>query len=219
MVPLQPIFVKALSAFNPADTDDPNVLTELFYRLGTAYFHNHDYAKSLKWLEKWYSKQADSKERGKCCRPIGISYFRLGRTNEAMTWLQRALAFDEDDAEALSILGTLYLVEQEGNDIALKFMEKSIELESGNRQFMLRYAKGLNECGRYTEAAAALSECRKSSKLKAAVWFELSLSYKGLKKYNKMKYYLKKLLENDQTPPAIKEASRSLYLETAAVKL
>ena len=211
-------FLKALSAFNPDDTDDPTILTELYYHLGSAYFHNHEYAESLEWLEKWYNKQDDSKERGKSCRPIGMSYFQLGRTTEAMTWLQRALAYDEDDAEALSTLGTLYLVEKEGNDIALKFMEKSLELESGNRHFMLRYAKGLNECGRYTEAAAALSECRKSRKLKAAAWFELSLSYKGLKKYNKMRYYLKKLLENKETPPDIKAASRSLYLETAEAK-
>ncbi len=212
-------FSKALSAFNPDDTDDPNILIELFYRIGTAYFHNHEYAKSLEWLEKWYNKQEDSKERGKCCRPIGVSCFHLGRTNEAMTWLQRALAFDEDDAEALSLLGTLYLVEKEGIDIALKFMEKSLELESGNRHFMLRYARGLNECGRYNEAAAVLSECRKSNKLKAAAWFELSLSYKGLKKYNKMKYYLKKLLANQHTPTDIKEASRSLYSEITAAKI
>ena len=212
-------FVKALSAFNPDDTDDPGTLTELYYRLGSAYFHNHEHAKSLEWLEKWYGKQENSKERGKCCRPIGMSYFKLGRTTEAMTWLQRALTFDEDDAEALSILGTLYLVEKEGNDIALKFMEKSLELESGNRHFMLRYAKGLNACGRYSEAAAVLSECRKSSNLRAAAWLELALSYKGLKKYNKMRYYLQKLHENDQTPPDIKAASRALLLETAAVKM
>ena len=211
-------FSKALGAFGRDATDDPNILTDLSYRLGTVYFHTSEYGKAIELLEKWYRKQDDGKGRGKCCRSIGISYYHLGRANDAMTWLQRALAFDEDDAEALSILGSLYLVEKEGNDIALKLMEKSIEIEGGNYHFMLRYARGLNECGRHDEAAAMLGECAKSSKFKAAAWLELALSLRGLKKYKKMRYYLKKLLDNKQTPPDIRAESGRLYSEMAAAK-
>ncbi|MEE4166169.1 MAG: tetratricopeptide repeat protein, partial [Desulfocapsaceae bacterium] len=209
-------FLAAFEAFDPDDSDEPGLLTDLFYQLGTVYFCNGEYEKALEWLEKWYEQQDDSRGRGKCCCPIGISYYKLGQTNKAMTWLQRALAFAEDDAEALSILGSLYLAEKEGNDIALKLMEKSLELESGSRQFMLRYARGLNECGRYTEAAAVLSECLASRKFKAAAWLELSLSFKGLKKYNKMRYYLNKILGNGSVLPEIKEKAKALYSEMIA---
>jgi tetratricopeptide (TPR) repeat protein len=209
-------YLRAFDAFHQDDTDDLNVLNDLSYQLGTAYFNNQEFGKSIEWLERWYNKQDEARGRGKCCRAIGISYFRLSRPFEAMTWLQRALAFDEDDAEALSILGELYLVEREGNDIALKLMEKSLELDNNNRQFMLRLARGLNACDRYNEAVPILKNCIKSSKFRSAAWFELSVSFKGLKKYTKVRYYLKKLIDGEHISGDMKTKARLFYSEISA---
>ena len=206
-------YLRALEVYHQDDTAERNVLNDLSYQLGTAYFYNKEYEKSKEWLVKWFNNQDDNRGRGKCCRYIGISCFHLSMTIEAMTWLQRALAFDEDDAEALSILGELYLVEKEGNDIALKLMEKSLELESNNRQFMIRFARGLNVCGRYSDAVLILKNCIKSSKFRAAAWFELSVSFKGLKKYNKVRYYLKKLIDSENISRDIKTKARHFYSE------
>ena len=38
------------------------------------------------------------------------------------------MRFDEYDAEVLGLLGELYLSENEGDDIALRFCEKAVEL-------------------------------------------------------------------------------------------
>ncbi len=209
-------YLKAFDTYRPDETEDQNVLHDLSYQLGTSYFYNHEYDKCIEWLEKWYDMPDNNRGRGKCCRSVGISYFQLSKPAEAMTWLQRALAFDEDDGEALSILGELYLDEKEGNDIALKFMEKSLELENSNRQFMLRLARGFNVCGRYEKAIPLLKNCVKSSKFRAAAWLELSRSYKGLKKYTKVRYYLKKLIDGKHTPRNIKTKARLYYSEIKA---
>ncbi len=209
-------YLRAVDAYQKEDGQDQNVLNDLSFQLGTAYFYNEDYGKAIEWLEKWYDEQDETRGRGKCCRAIGISYFKLFKPFEAMTWLQRALAFDEDDAEALSILGELYLVEREGNDIALKLMEKSLELESGNREFMLRMARGLNVCGRYNEAVTVLKNCIKSSKYRPAAWFELSVSYKGLKKYTKVRYYLRKLIDGEHISEDLKTKASLFYSEIRA---
>jgi len=208
-----------LKALNSIDTDDDisvDAVAELWYQLGTAYYFNDEYAKSIESLKKWFNKQRDDRGRQRCCRYIGISLFHLGQSAEAMAWLQRALAFNEEDAEALSILGELYIVEKEGNEIGLRLMEKSLELEHDNRQFMLRIARGLNECGRHEEALTILKKCVKSSKFRVAAWFELSVTYKYLKKYTKVRYYLRKLLENESAPEHIKVAARIINSEITA---
>ena len=209
-------FGQAIDSYDESEMGDTDARTELWYQFGVSCYYASQYQDAISWLMKWYNSQLDHKSRGKCSRYIGISSYHLSQPAEAMTWLQRALAFNEEDAESLSILGTLYLQEKEGDDIALRFMEKSLELEGDNIEYLLRYAGGLNKCGRHLEAIEQLKRCSKRSKFRAAAWLELSIAYKYLKKYNKMRYYLKKLLDSKLSSDSIKTRAKKLYNEISA---
>ena len=87
-------------------------------------------------------------------------------------WLQRALNAHETDAESLSLLGEMYMHLGEGDDIALKFCEKSLELEPDNPDFRLRYSRVLSLCGRYEKALDMLSQCFRFHSIRAEAWFE-----------------------------------------------
>jgi len=183
---------------------------DLEYQLGVCYFHVSDFVSAIDTLTTWYENKKDTEGRGKSCRFIGISHYRLSRKKEAMKWLQRSLAFEEQDAEALNILGELYHLDNQGSEIALSLLEKSMELEPRNVIFSLRYARVLNSLGRYDEALVLLRKSARSRKTRTGSWYEMAIAYDGLNKYNKVRYYLKKVIENEDAEQLLKGNARLL---------
>ena len=204
---------RALEVSENESNEQKHFRNDLLCQLGIVSFYNGEFRETTALLEKWYLNQDGGKGRGKCCRFIGMSYFYLSNQTEAKVWLQRAVVFDEYDAESLNILGELYFKSKEGDEIALKLLEKSIELNHTNMEYILRYGRCLNHAGNYEGALSMLKRCVRSSSVRYDVWFELAIAYKGLNKYNKARYYLKKLVEGTDVPQAMRNNARILTLE------
>ena len=156
------------------------------------------YTKSLELLLSWYEAERDGPGSGKAARYLGESYHGIGKYQEAMTWLQRAMRHDEYDAEVLGLLGEIYLRENEGDDIALRFCEKSVELSPDSFSLKLRLARVQIHCGDFQAALKNLQPCLRNRKLRpeallqrgilsleqgdlpaAKKWFAKTVSYTG----------------------------------------
>ncbi len=124
------------------------------------------YTKSLELLLSWYEAERDGPGSGKAARYLGESYHGIGNDQEAMTWLQRAMRHDEYDAEVLGLLGEIYLKENEGDDIALRFCEKSVELSPDSLSLKLRLARVQIHCGDFQAALKNLQPCLRNRKLR-----------------------------------------------------
>lgn len=197
--------VRALHECNEDDPDEATVLPQLKYYLGVALYYDGKYKDCIELLSSWYSDQLKHGGAEKCCRYIGLSYYQLGVGKDSMTWLQRGLRYDEFDSEAMSLLGELYLEQGEGNDIALRLCEKSIEIDSKNDLIKLRYARVLAACNKYESAIERLKECARKKSIKLEAWYELANVYTRLKQRRKAKHYVKNLLAADDVPSQLLE--------------
>jgi tetratricopeptide (TPR) repeat protein len=92
-----------------------------------------------------------------------------------MIWLQRAIRFDEFDADALSLLGEIYLANNEGDEIALKLCEKSVELNQMSPLLYLRLATAQIQCGYLESARENLKPCLRNKALQEEAGFQMGL--------------------------------------------
>lgn len=202
---------QAQQNFNCKDQDEVAVISELRYQLGVSYFHTQAYDHCIETLKKWYRGQTNQVHRGRCCRFIGISYYHLGNHAQASKWLQRGLSFNESDAESLSLLGELYLAGNEGDDIALRLCEKSVELEPDNVQLLLRYARGLAACGRDSDALEVLKRCARSKIIRFEAWLEMAEIYTRQKDRIRGRLYVNKILAAAHVDEAVRQRARRMF--------
>ncbi|MBT8334714.1 MAG: tetratricopeptide repeat protein [Deltaproteobacteria bacterium] len=193
-------FKRALHECDKDDPDETTVLPQLKYYLGVALYHDGKYEDCIDLLSLWYNEQLKHGGAGKCCRYIGLSYYQLGAGKDSITWLQRGLRYDEFDAEAMSLLGELYLEHGEGNEIALRLCEKSREIDNKNDLIKLRYARALVACNKYESAIERLKECVRKKSIKLEAWYELAGVYTRLKQRRKAQHYVKNLLNAGDVP-------------------
>ena len=186
-------FQKALEVLGDDKRSNDNVKDDLIYQYGRVCFFKGQYDRSIDMLATWYADNAHNAGKGKCCRYLGLGYYRLFREKEAIVWLQRAVVFDEYDAEALNILAELYYKEGQGEEIAFKLFEKSIELKDNDPSLCLRFGACLNLSGESERALAMLSGCVRNPAVRHEAWYELAVAHRNLNQYSKARYYLKKL--------------------------
>jgi tetratricopeptide (TPR) repeat protein len=118
------------------------------------------YKKGLALLQPWYEDDPN----GKCLKYLGEMYSGLGNYKKAMKYLQLAMRYDEYDAEVLGLLGEIYLQENEGDDIALRFCEKAVELSPDSLSLKIRLAKAQMQWGDLTAADKSLQPCLRNRK-------------------------------------------------------
>ncbi|MEJ2058260.1 MAG: tetratricopeptide repeat protein, partial [Desulfofustis sp.] len=144
-------------------------------------------------LENYYETTPSQPGHERCFSYIGKSYYCLKKFKQAATWLQRGLNVDQSDAESLSLLGLVYLKTGEGNDIALKLCEKSVEIEPGSLAYRLCYAQALEACGQHQAAADTYIGCARSKKTRAAAWLGIARLHFVERKWGDAERYLKKI--------------------------
>jgi tetratricopeptide (TPR) repeat protein len=206
-------FSNALEVYDRNDPEESGAIGDLNYQLGVALFYCNRYQECSRQLQSWYEEQPDRRAAGKCCRFIGISCYNLNVVAEASKWLQRGLSFDEFDAESLSLLGELYLREREGDEIALRLAEKSVEIDSSNKLFLLRYGRALAACRLDDEAIDCLKRCVRWEKSRYQAWCELMTIYARQNNAPKARLYAKKLLGNNNVPDTLLQRARLLKNE------
>lgn len=161
---------KAIQAFEQAllcqveeEHDAINARKDLPLHLGKLYFLSRDYQNVVKTLLPLAGRHSKTPLPGSVLRYFGEACYHIGNTQEAKIWLQRAIRFNEFDAEALSLLGEIYLASNEGDQIALKLCEKSIELNPAPPLFYLRLARAQIRCGMIDSAPENLQLCLSNS--------------------------------------------------------
>ena len=204
---------QAQKYYNRRDPDEAAVISELRYQLGVCYFQTQAYDHCIETLKKWYRDQANQVQRGRCCRFIGISCYHLGNPAQASKWLQRGLSFNESDAESLSLLGELYLAGKEGDDIALRLCEKSVELEPDDVVLQLRYARGLAACGHDSSALDVLTGCVRSAITRFEAWLEMAKIYTRQKDRIKGRMYINKILAAQHVDKDLRQKARRMFAE------
>ncbi len=203
------------------DQDTALVRRELPLQLARLYCQTEHHQKSLDLLLPWHAvkpkeSEADLANRSFCL--LGESLFGLGRIEEARIALQRAILINEFDADALSLLGDIYLLRNEGDQIALKLCAKSLEINPAPPIFHFRLAKALINGGFWEEARAALRPCLRDQKLKGMAQARMGLLYHRWGKNAAASRWLNKALaqsefRNDENGLPWQQQARSLLLE------
>lgn len=98
---------------------------------------------------------------------VGKSYNDLGQRKEAIVWLQRAATVHCVDDQTLSLLGYLYFLEGEGDDVALSLCRKSVELNPEDHQLTLRLAVVLLGVGHIEQSLILVRKCMRVKKVRA----------------------------------------------------
>ncbi len=186
-------------AIHPDDSENADIKRDLQFRLGKLYCETGAAMQAVDILLSWYEKSKGTKKSGYACRFLGTSYYDLKKNREAMVWLQRALQFDEFDAEAMGILGEIYLEEGEGRDIALSLCEKSVELSPTDLRLKLRLAKVQTACGKYVAARNNLRPCLRNKLTKGEARFISGLIYQKEGQTKKAEDWFAKTVANDST--------------------
>ncbi len=203
-------FTKALEAFNESDAEEVAVIGDLRFQLGVCLHHIGRDKDCISVLKEWHRAEKDRPGSEKCYRYIGISYYHLGNLKQAAQWLQRGLKMNQFDAESLSILGTIYLKTKEGDDIALKLCEKSVEIDPASPRYRLRYGRALAACAEYEAAQETFVFCTRFKKYRAESWLEIALLNFTQRKYGECGRYLKKILAARDVDESVLKNTRSL---------
>jgi tetratricopeptide (TPR) repeat protein len=101
--------------------------------------------------------------RNAMLRYLGEAYKGCGRNKEAIAVMQHAIRYSPHDDNALSMLGELYALENQGDDIALSFCQQAVNIDDRNWKHWYRLALVNYKMGNYDSALEDLKEsiCRK----------------------------------------------------------
>lgn len=204
-------FEKALAVYS-IDKNSEESKQDLLFRLGRLYCRTDNYKKAKEILLSWYEENEDSSSRDRVLRLLGESCYGLQEKEEAKTWLQRAVHRNEFDSKAMSLLGLLYLEENEGDDIALSLCRKSVELQPDDIVFRLRLSMVLTHLKRYDEGIKELRPCLRNERTKDQARLQMGIAYfSQAKKKRAAKWFEKVVNDGEAAEHLISQAHH--YLE------
>ena len=137
-------------------------LNDLLLQLSKLYCRTGRHGKAVALLER--EKIPDDKGsrapgRGVLLRYLGEAYFAVKKHEKAIMTLQRAVRYNPHDPYSLSMLGELYDIEGQGDDIALSLCLQAVEIDGRNPDQWFRLAKVRYKMGQFSEALEAVLEC------------------------------------------------------------
>ncbi len=194
-------FTLALNYFDDEDEEERGVVPDLRFQLGVCLYSIEDYRQAVSVLEGYIEATRNQPGHERCFSYIGKSYYYLHQFKSAATWLQRGLNVNQSDAESLSLLGLIYLKTGEGNDIALRLSEKSVEIDPDSLQSRVRYAQVLEGCGEVQKAADIYSYCARSKKTRPAAWLGMARLHIIDSEFGNAERYLNKVARLDGLDP------------------
>ncbi len=199
-------FEKALFNYKDEDKDEHagfGLLDDLKLQLGMLAGDLGKYHSALEYLEAWQKNNKQTVRVGRAFYHTGKAYHGIGDNNRAMSALQRALQFFEFDDRAMDLLGTLYLQEGEGDDIALALCRKSVELEPGNIFYRCNLAAAQVQCGMHSEARENLYRCLKNGRTRAKAQLLLGRSYCREGLHKRAGRWFEKVLKDESVMPEL----------------
>jgi tetratricopeptide (TPR) repeat protein len=153
-------FEKTLSVLRrKRNVTQPN---DLLLQLSKLYCRTGRYNKAVALLEKEkIMSEETSKAPGRdaLLRYLGEAYCGNGKNDKAIMVLQRAVRYNPHDAYSLSLLGELYALEKQGNEIALSLCEQAVNIDASHWKHWYRLAWVRYKMKEYDSALEALKEC------------------------------------------------------------
>jgi tetratricopeptide (TPR) repeat protein len=184
-------FTKALKL--KKKTGEEKARQDMSFQLAVLCIHKGQYKRAIELLLPWYSVQQQIGSGEKGLRHLGEAYYGVGKPRDAMKYLQQALRYDEYNAEVFSLLGEIYLRENEGDDIGLRFCEKAVELNPDSPGLKLRLATAQIQCGDFQSALKSLQSCLRNQKVRPAALVQRGLLARELGRVKDAKKWLLKV--------------------------
>ena len=152
-------FEKALAVSK--HTAESNQRNDLLLQLGKLYCRTGRYKKAVNLLEK--EKVTDEAVsllpgRSALLRYLGEAYMGTGNNKKAIMSLQRSINYNPHDAYALSMLGELYALENQGDDIALSLCQQAVNIDDRHWKHWYRLGWIRYKMELYGPALVALQE-------------------------------------------------------------
>jgi tetratricopeptide (TPR) repeat protein len=124
---------------------------ELYLQLGKLYCLAEEFVKAVNLLNEWKDRNGE---------PSEFIFFRLsgealmgaGEHHEAIKALQHSLQIYPQNADSQSMLGLLYVLEGQGEEVGLSLCDRAITTDSGDAVHLYRRARALHHLGRHNEA-------------------------------------------------------------------
>ena len=186
-------YLERARACSAGDNDAAALADDLHLQLGILAGDLGHHEAALATLLPWYEKHAREQRADRVLFHLGRAYHGAGRNRQAMEVLQKALHFNEFDDRAMSLLGMVYLLEKEGDDIALALCKKSVELEPANLAYRLNLAEVQLSCRMIREARKNLYRCLRHRRLRGRAQLLLARSYLQEGKEDKAKVWFDKV--------------------------
>jgi tetratricopeptide (TPR) repeat protein len=162
-----------------------NNRNELLLQLGRLYCRTGKFKKAVNLLEPSILEEQESNKglaAGTVLRYLGEAYQGMGKNRKAVTVLQRAISYNPHDAVSLSMLGELYALEEQGDDIALSLCEQAVELDDAPWIHWYRVALIRFRLNEFEAAMDAVKESLRRNKKSVPVLFLSGMIYNAMDK-------------------------------------
>ena len=124
---------------------------ELYLQLGKLYCLRENFTKAVSLLQEWKERNGEPSEFI-FFRLSGEAFMGAGKHHEAIKALQRSLQIYPQNADSQSMLGLLYVLEDQGVEVGLSLCDRAITADRGDALHLYRRAQALHHLGRHTEA-------------------------------------------------------------------
>ncbi len=130
---------------------------ELYLQLGRLYCMTEQYESAVALLHRWQASKGPPEEF-MFFRLMGEACMGALRNREAIENLQRSLQLHPGNSDSLSMLGLLYVLEGEGEEVGLSLCNRAVSMDEGDAEHFYRLASALYHLERNDEALAAVRE-------------------------------------------------------------
>jgi tetratricopeptide (TPR) repeat protein len=135
---------------------------DLLLQLGKLYCRRRRYPEAVALLRRCVDDHGVEERRNAdlaaAHRLLGRALLGLEQPRPAMEAVQKALSLNPRDTEALSLLGELYLINGEGDDIALSLCHQAVEMDGKRGESWRRLGWVQWRQGKAVEAEASLRQ-------------------------------------------------------------
>ena len=128
---------------------------ELYLQLSRLYCMGEQYEHAVSLLVRWQETKG-SPDEFMFFKLMGEACMGAGRNREAIESLQHSLQLHPRNADSLSMLGLLYVLEGEGAEVGLSLCNRAIAMDEIEPEHFFRLASALFHLGRFNEALSAV---------------------------------------------------------------
>ncbi|MEA2115717.1 MAG: tetratricopeptide repeat protein [Thermodesulfobacteriota bacterium] len=133
---------------------------ELYLQLSKLYCMQEQYDNAVVLLNQWQEAKG-APEEFMFFRLMGEACMGAGRNRDAIQALQHSLQLHPRNAESLSMLGLLYVLEGQGAEVGLSLCVRAIGMDETEAEYYYRLASALFHLERFNEALPAVRSALK----------------------------------------------------------